>query len=115
MGYELHVLLYQEAAGDQLVWIAQCLNHDIVAYGASVVEAQRSFQSTLASEIAVAIARGQTPLQAVEPAPAHFQKMWKEGVALERRLPVGEAIDEISSQNVRREVPRGEAVFRLSA
>jgi hypothetical protein len=67
----VRVVLFQESAGSGFVWVAQCLEHDIAAYGATIDEAKSAFVRTVRSEMVFALESGRQSL-AIEPAPGEF-------------------------------------------
>lgn len=112
----LHVLLFRERAGDDDVWIAQCLDYDIAAYGRTIREAQAQFEQTFIGEVVLALERGEVPLVGILPPPSKYRRLWEEAIELAKPIPMtasadlSRAIGENPNQ-----VPRGEAVFRIAA
>jgi predicted RNase H-like HicB family nuclease len=75
----LNVVIHRD--GD--FWVAQGLEHDIAAQGATIQEAKDNFRSTLETQIHFDILDGKQPLEDVGPAPPHYR------VGLERLLRCG--------------------------
>src|SRR5262245_49865832 len=69
----LSVLFFQE--DDQ--WIAQALEHDLAAHGATLADAKVAFERTLAGYFELAKQHHQEPLATLKPAPAEFWEAWK--------------------------------------
>jgi hypothetical protein len=65
------VLLTTEQAGDQLLWIAQCLELDIAAQAKTIRGVQWEFQRVLAAHFATAKTLGMDPFD-LPKAPSHF-------------------------------------------
>ena len=85
------VLLFPEEGG----WIAQCLEHDIVAQGANVKEAKERLILTVVCQIAVDLKNGKRPLEGIDKAPQKYWEQFEEGLCLDRHknelLPKGVA------------------------
>ncbi len=64
----LRVLLLKEEGG----WVAQCLEYDIAARGASVEEAQINFRDTLLGQLELDRQRGREPFAGKKPAPPWY-------------------------------------------
>jgi hypothetical protein len=72
----LHVLLTRDTSSGHEVWIAQCLDHDVIGEGATIDEAQGAFARVLLSEIVVGLERG-AALDSVPKAPEELFKLWE--------------------------------------
>lgn len=78
---EMDIVLYPE--GDR--WIAQCLQYDITARGASRSEAAKRFNAKLGAELVMSFEIGdETPLAGVERAPQKFWDMFAEAQQIEK-------------------------------
>jgi hypothetical protein len=75
----LRVLLRREEFGS---WIAQCLEHNIVAQGSSIPGAIRCFVATLVAQIRLDLERHRLPLESVPPAPREYESQYASAVAL---------------------------------
>lgn len=84
-GREFRVLILRERAGEEDLWVAQCLEHDIVAQGKTFAEMRHAFEMTVLAEVQLAIDRNEKPLQGIPAAPEKFHRMWDEAVRLDRR------------------------------
>jgi hypothetical protein len=84
----LHVLLLQERVGDEFVWVAQCVDHDVTGQGNTVAEAQDDFLRVLGTEMRLALSKGEVPLLRIPPAPAQFRELWERAVRLADALPI---------------------------
>ena len=73
------VLLFPEEGG----WIAQCLEHDIVAQGANVKEAKERLVLTVVCQIVVDLKNGKRPLEGIDKAPQRYWEQFEEGHRLE--------------------------------
>lgn len=62
------VLLFE----DDDIWVAQCLEYDIVAQGATVDLARRSFEKTFVGQIILDVVHKKAPLQGIDKAPKFF-------------------------------------------
>lgn len=74
---KLRVLLFQDHLGDETVWVAQCLEHDISAQGDTAVSARANIEETIAGEIVLALEMGYAPLSEIRPAPSKYHVMWE--------------------------------------
>jgi hypothetical protein len=111
----LHVLLFQEPAGEHEVWIAQCLEYDITAQGDTIRAAQKDFERTVLGEIVLALEGGRPPLSGIAPAPSRYQTLWECAHQLTGSMLVTPAPD-LSPMITRTPdlVPRAEAEFRVA-
>ncbi len=70
---EISVVMYE----DNCVWIAQGIEYDITARGASPAEAARRFDRKVGAELVMSFELGdQVPLAGVGPAPQKFWRMF---------------------------------------
>lgn len=58
-------------------WVVQCIEIDVAAQGASVDEAVERLEAALAYEAKYTREKFGKSFQGIDPAPAHFQKMWE--------------------------------------
>jgi hypothetical protein len=58
------------------MWIAQGLEHDIVAQGRSIEQAKHAFEATLWGRLQLATQHDLSALASVPPAPAMFWEIW---------------------------------------
>jgi predicted RNase H-like HicB family nuclease len=71
---ELNVLLFPQKSGDNQLWVAQCVDRDFAAQGATIEQAKANFSSTVDTHIALCLKHGEEPFVNVPPAPAWFQR-----------------------------------------
>jgi len=69
----LRVVVYQE---DEQ-WIAQCVDYDIGAQGTSFDDMSVKFALTLRADFEESMSRHGEAFSGIDPAPAHFEKMWE--------------------------------------
>lgn len=88
----LRVLFFQDPH-DSDTWIAQALEHDLVAFGRDIDQARHAFIRTLSGYITLAQRHHQKPFEILQPAPKLFWDIWTKETA-ERSLD-GEPIPTI--------------------
>jgi hypothetical protein len=71
---ELNVLLFPQTGGDKQLWVAQCIDLDFAAQGATIEQAKVNFAGTVDTHFALCLKYGETPFENVPPAPAWFQR-----------------------------------------
>lgn len=69
---DINVVLYQEGSH----WIAQGLEYDITAQAPSLPELRERFAVKVAAEVAISVELKREPLEGIDPAPAHFWRMF---------------------------------------
>jgi hypothetical protein len=62
---QLRVTLFPDSAGKSKMWVAQCLDYDLIAQGATPEQAQQSFMRVLRSHVCLALANGETPFECI--------------------------------------------------
>jgi hypothetical protein len=67
---EFKVLVYLEGEND--LYIAQCLNYDLVAEGATLLDVLNSLERIIKTQIKVSLVDGIDPFSDFEPAPQEF-------------------------------------------
>jgi len=73
---EFKVLLLQECDHDLVpIYIAQCLNYDLVAQGETISDVLNSLKRVIKTQIAVSLNNGIRPFSDFGPAPA---ELWKQ-------------------------------------
>ena len=75
------------------MWIAQCLEHDIAAQGATFAGAKDAFARAVAAQIAVAVHHGEEPLATFEPAPQQYWELFAAAERLTEPIRVPELIE----------------------
>ena len=84
LAFNLHVLLVRE--GD--VWVAQCLDYDIAAQGATISDAKEAFARTFGGQVAVDLHHKVEPLQGFGPAPQEYWDLFTSGERLADPQPI---------------------------
>ncbi len=69
----ISVVFFREAGG---AWVAQGLEHDIAAHGATVPEARVAFERTVGGYLRLDARMGRDPLSTLEPAPTMYWDVW---------------------------------------
>ncbi len=73
---------------DRGAWVAQCLEYDVAAQGATIPEAKENFLSTLEAQIRFDLRDGKTPLADLDPAPRSYRDHLGRAVTDGPELPV---------------------------
>lgn len=81
--FSVSVLLFQEGN----LWVAQGLEHDIAAQGATIGDAKRSFERVFVGQILVDIHHDKEPLSGIQAAPKKYWDMFEHGERLGDRRP----------------------------
>ena len=76
---KLKILLFQDAGG----WVAQCLDHDIAAFGNTIPEAQKAFINTFSAEMIYLEKTGKT-LKDLPEAPKWYFDKYEEAYSVLR-------------------------------
>lgn len=82
--FSLSILLFQENS----IWVAQCLEKDIVAQGDSVSDVVKAFKHTLIGQIILDTQDKKEPLVDITSAPAMYWGMFKEAKMYEASRPL---------------------------
>jgi hypothetical protein len=69
----IRAIVFQE----EHLWIAQCLEHDIVVQAADEQALERRLIGTLSAEVDHALREGKEPFANIDPAPDHFWHEWE--------------------------------------
>ena len=91
--FYISVLFFK--SGD--LWVAQCLEYDIVAQGSNLSNVTRSFEHTFIGQIILDIQQGKEPLYGFGQAPP---KYWE-------KFDIGELLTERKSFSIKQEDPLG--------
>lgn len=102
----VRVVVLRERAGADDLWVAQCLDYDINAQGATYREMLHAFERTFATEIVVALEADREPLADIAPAPKKYWDLWEQGARMADTIPLV-PMPEMSA-------PRVEAEIRLA-
>lgn len=89
MPNELRVLIFQAEYG----WIAQCLDYDISAQGATIREMKKRFALTVLGQIALDIQNNREPLKWLGQPPEYQKMYFEDGLKVEIE-PIPIAIQE---------------------
>ena len=89
--FHLNILLLQEAQ----IWVAQCLDYDIVAHGKTIPDAMSSFERVFAGQVVLDVEDGKAPLDDILPAPIEYWKLFENAlrIADKKRFNVPEEMD----------------------
>jgi hypothetical protein len=60
-GAPLRVALHSESNGKKSMWVAHCMDFDLVAQGKTVGEAQENFLKTLRAHVYLSMKNGEAP------------------------------------------------------
>lgn len=88
----LRVLFFREPDRPD-TWIAQALEHDLVAFGKDIEQAKRAFELTVSGYIMLAERHHQTPFAVRQPAPKLFWDIWSKETT--ERFVTGEPIQSL--------------------
>lgn len=72
----LSVIIFRDQH-DPETWIAQALEHDVVAHGRGIEQAKTAFERTVAGFIRMAEKRREEPFARMGPAPDAFWSAWQ--------------------------------------
>jgi hypothetical protein len=117
MVINIDVLLLREPAGAKDVWVAQGLQYDIAAQGATLKEAQNRFIRTLEENLALGFSRGaKEPLADFKKAPKRYWDAFSSSSQfIQQQLPIELPKDRFSGNlGAFCDVPRGHASMRLA-
>lgn len=81
--FSVQVLVLRE--GD--VWVAQCLEYDIAAQGATLPEVKKALERTFIGQMMVDAHLGQEPLDNIPPAPREYWEKFEQGERICDRSP----------------------------
>ncbi len=81
--FVVSVLFLRENEG----WVAQCLEYDIAAQGATIPKAKNAFERTFVGQILVDLEKGKQPLQGIQQAPPSYWEKFEHGERLMDRRP----------------------------
>jgi len=70
--------MFGEHVGDDVVWIAQGLELNVLGHGSTLFKAQDDFERVMRDEMMLAVEKGR-PLDSIGPAPQRFFEMWAQG------------------------------------
>lgn len=85
MQIEVSALLFQERVHNMDMWVAQCLEYDIVAEGGTLHKARENLAVTLYAQADFDTKHGKEPFDGIERAPDEFQKLFNKGEQLLER------------------------------
>jgi hypothetical protein len=73
----LDVLIMREPIGDRQMWIAQCLQYDIVAQSEMLEDLRNGLSGPLSENIILALENNEEPLAMFKPAPERYWEAYK--------------------------------------
>lgn len=89
----LHILLLKE----EDLWVAQCLDHDVAAQGASPWAALKAWQHAFFAQAMANIEIGQEPMVNADRAPEFYWTQFESGLRISETLAAaGAAADELA-------------------
>jgi hypothetical protein len=115
---KLDVLVMQEKANGESYWVAQCLQHDIVAQAKTLHELKQCLSNVLASHIILSLQKEMKPFVHLPKAPNRYWQLYRKhhsnfesvlDLSLPKRL-----IPKGLREAVSNYLPRGEAFMRLA-
>jgi hypothetical protein len=66
---KLKVTLFPDSAGKSKLWVAQCLDYDLVAQGETIEKAQQSFIRVLKGHVHLSLLNGEVPFDCIDTKP----------------------------------------------
>ncbi len=113
----LRVLIQKEFDGERVKWLAQCLEHDVVAQGDSLDEVKTKFARTVMGYATLAVKYNEALFANILPAPEQYHRLWDKATELKDSLPMSFPSNRIPARA--RQLPsrasKGEALLRLVA
>ena len=82
MNIEVSALIFQERVHNRDVWVAQCLEYDIVAEGDSIARVRENLAVTLFAHADSDEREGRNPFAGINKALEGYHKMFQDGVQL---------------------------------
>ncbi len=73
----MEVTVNAVAFQDEGIWIAQCLEHDIVATAPSIAQLRKAFEKAVIANLCVNTELGRAGLDGIPPAPNHFKDLFE--------------------------------------
>ncbi len=113
---QLSVLVFRERAGNDEVWVAQCLEHDICVQATSIEKLQARIERAVVSNCILGLELdGRPNLDRLAPAPSKFFRAFKDGQRFGEQFAVGLSPDNIPSsfEIGPGDYPRAEARSRI--
>ncbi|MCI0541526.1 MAG: hypothetical protein L0Z50_40525 [Verrucomicrobiales bacterium] len=78
----LRVALFKESVADRKMWVAQCLDYDIVAQGETIASAKESFKKTVIAHVCIALHKGEEPFVNIQVTKAPDSELPRQSVRL---------------------------------
>ena len=85
--FSFHVLLFQEAAQQEIKWVAQCVNYDLAAQGTSIDDALSSFEKIIIGQMMLDIESNKKPFEDMSETPKELKNKFNEARVLEDKSP----------------------------
>ena len=80
--FEVRVIIYPEADDHHRVWIAQCLEYDIVSQGNTIEQVLNRLSRNFAATIYVSEEQGKQPFEGIGEAPQKFWDMFEKATVI---------------------------------
>lgn len=111
----LHVVILRESNGEKEMWVAQCLEYDIVTQSHDLKSLFEKFQLIITGHIALALKHQEQPFANLKPAPSQYWTQFTEGFELQFSLPLSIPPDRVSPQidSPPSRIPRGEVILKM--
>ena len=95
--WNLRVVLIRE----ENLWVAQCLEFDIAAQGATIIEAQSSFVRTFVGQALLDVAAGKRPFADFKPAPDWYVEQFEAALQgeLAHKLTLGSPLGALTDES----------------
>jgi hypothetical protein len=77
----LRTVLLEEGGG----WSAQCLDYDIAAQAATLLDLHDELTRVLVAHVAASIQLGREPFSTIKPAPKKFWELYESGLRIESK------------------------------
>ena len=86
--FKISAIVYPESDGERRVWIAQCLEYDIVSQGETIEKVMNRLARDIAATICVSDQEGKKAFEGISEAPRKYWEMFKRAtVVIEREEP----------------------------
>jgi len=116
MKIELDVLVMRETANGENYWVAQCLQHDVVAQAKTLNELKANLSHVLICHIMLSIEKKIEPFSNLKAAPEMYWEQFNNHHSeFQSRFPLaGDLIPEKFKAALKNCLPRGEALMRFA-
>lgn len=80
--FQISAIIYPEADADRRVWIAQCLEFDIVSQGNTIEQVLNRLARNIAATVCVCEEQGLKPFEGIGEAPRRFWEMFEKATVI---------------------------------